>query len=60
MPVPMLGAFHGVIDTILADDENAPPKQRHTALQVYRRLHDKHMPTSAARCCAALHRPASA
>ena len=42
MPAPVLGAFHGVIDTILADDENAPPKQRHTAMQVYRRLRDEH------------------
>jgi transposase len=39
---PVLGAFHGVIDTILADDENAPPKQRHTAMQIYRRLRDEH------------------
>jgi len=39
---PMLGAFHGFIDTILAEDENAPPKQRHTAMQVYRRLRDEH------------------
>lgn len=41
-PAPVLGAFHGVIDTILGDDENAPPKQRHTAMQVYRRLRDEH------------------
>ena len=41
-PAPMLGAFHSVIDAILADDENAPPKQRHTAMQVYRRLRDEH------------------
>lgn len=39
---PVLGAFHGVIDTILADDENAPSKQRHTAMQIYRRLRDEH------------------
>src|SRR5579864_1361371 len=39
---PVLGAFHGLIDTILADDENAPPKQRHTAMQVYRRLRTEH------------------
>ncbi len=24
-PAPMLGAFHSVIETILADDQNAPP-----------------------------------
>jgi len=35
---PKLGAFHGVIDQILTDDESAPPKQRHTAMQVFRRL----------------------
>src|SRR5262245_57585460 len=41
-PAPVLGAFHVVIDAILADDENAPPKQRHTAMQVYRRLRDEY------------------
>ncbi len=35
---PKLGRFHGVIDQILVDDEQAPPKQRHTAMQVFRRL----------------------
>ncbi len=35
---PKLGSFHGVIDQILAEDEHAPPKQRHTAMQIYRRL----------------------
>jgi transposase len=35
---PKLGRFHGVIDQILTDDERAPPKQRHTAMQVFRRL----------------------
>ncbi len=35
---PKLGRFHGVIDQILTDDEQAPPKQRHTAMQVFRRL----------------------
>jgi transposase len=39
-PAPVLGSFHAVIDAILADDENAPPKQRHTAMQLYRRLRD--------------------
>jgi transposase len=41
-PAPVLGAFHQAIDAILADDENAPPKQRHTAMQIYRRLRDEH------------------
>ena len=30
------------IDAILAADEDAPPKQRHTAMQVFRRLRDEH------------------
>ena len=35
---PKLGAFHAVIDQILTEDERAPAKQRHTAMQIYRRL----------------------
>ena len=38
---PMLGPFRAVIDQILVDDETAPPKQRHTAAQVYRRIRDE-------------------
>src|SRR5205814_3725875 len=41
-PAPVLGSFHAAIDAILAADEDAPPKQRHTAMQVFRRLHDDH------------------
>jgi transposase len=41
-PAPMLGAFHAAIDAILAADEEAPPKQRHTAMQVFRRLRGEH------------------
>jgi transposase len=41
-PAPVLGTFHGVIDAILAQDEQAPPKQRHTAMQLFRRLRDEH------------------
>jgi transposase len=41
-PAPVLGAFHAVIDAVLADDDNAPPKQRHTAMQLYRRLRDEY------------------
>jgi transposase len=41
-PAPVLGPFHAVIDQILTDDEAAPPKQRHTAAQVFRRLRDEH------------------
>ena len=40
-PAPVLGPFHPVIDRILIDDEAAPPKQRHTAAQVFRRLRDE-------------------
>lgn len=38
---PVLGGYHGVIGQILADDQDAPPKQRHTAAQIYRRLRDE-------------------
>jgi len=41
-PAPKLGPFQSIIDQILRDDETAPPKQRHTAAQVFRRLHDEH------------------
>lgn len=41
-PAPVLGSFHSAIDAILAADEDAPPKQRHTAMQVFRRLCDEH------------------
>jgi transposase len=38
---PLLGPVEAVIDQILIDDESAPPKQRHTAAQVFRRLRDE-------------------
>jgi transposase len=38
----VLGPFQAVIDQILVDDDDAPPKQRHTAMQVFRRLRDEH------------------
>jgi transposase len=41
-PAPKLGPFEAVIDRILLDDETAPPKQRHTAAQVFRRVRDEH------------------
>ncbi len=41
-PAPVLGRFHAVIDAILLADEEAPPKQRHTAMQVFRRLKAEH------------------
>lgn len=39
---PQLGAYKAVIEAILAGDEEAPRKQRHTAAQIYRRLRDEH------------------
>jgi len=38
---PVLGPVQAAIDQILRDDRDAPPKQRHTAAQVYRRLRDE-------------------
>ena len=38
---PKLGPFKATIDQILAADKQAPPKQRHTAMQVFRRLRDE-------------------
>jgi transposase len=40
-PAPKLGPFHSVIEQILCADEQAPPKQRHTAAQIFRRLRDE-------------------
>jgi transposase len=37
-PAPKLGRFKAVIDAILTADEHEPRKQRHTAMQVFRRL----------------------
>ena len=37
---PLLGPVEAVIDQILIDDESAPPKQRHTAAQVFRLVFD--------------------
>lgn len=39
---PMLGPWVKVIDQILEDDKAAPPKQRHTARRIWRRLVDEH------------------
>lgn len=41
-PAPVSGPFHAIIDAILAADEPAPRKQRHTAQQVFCRLRDEH------------------
>jgi hypothetical protein len=34
-PAPKLGPFEATIHQVLADEDSAPPKQRHTAAQVY-------------------------
>jgi len=39
---PKLGPFQSILDQIVADDLTAPPKQRHTAAQAFRRLRDEH------------------
>ena len=39
---PRLGPFQAIIDQIRLDDEDAPPKQRHTAAQIFRRIRDEH------------------
>ena len=39
---PVLGPVLSILDQILGDDQNAPPKQRHTAMQLFRRLRDQH------------------
>jgi transposase len=41
-PAPVLGPFAAIIDQVLRDDRDAPPKQRHTAAQLFRRLQDEH------------------
>jgi transposase len=39
---PTFGPFREVVEAILAADANAPPKQRHTARQLFRRLRDEY------------------
>jgi transposase len=41
-PAPAFGPFRGAAEAILAADEQAPRKQRHTARQLFRRLRDEH------------------
>lgn len=41
-PAPVLGPFTSIIDQVLLDDRDAPPKQRHTAAQLCRRLQVEH------------------
>jgi transposase len=42
VPAPKLDPVKPIIDQILADDEDAPRKQRHTAAQIFRRLVAEH------------------
>jgi len=37
-PAPIFGPFRQVVEAILAADEHAPRKQRHTSAQIFRRL----------------------
>jgi transposase len=41
-PAPRLGPFKALIEQILAEDQQAPRKQQHTAAKLYRRLRDEH------------------
>ena len=41
-PAPKLDPFKPIIDQILRDDEQAPPKQRHYATQIFERLVNEH------------------
>ncbi len=42
VPAPQLDPVKPVIEAILEADEGAPPKQRHTAAQIFRRLQAEH------------------
>ncbi len=41
-PSPVMGPYLGIVRQWLADDESAPPKQRHTARRIYDRLVSEH------------------
>src|SRR5438132_4917319 len=41
-PPSILDPYKDLIDGILADDEEAPRKQRHTAKKLWRRLQEEH------------------
>ena len=41
-PAPVLGPFHASSTRSWPTTRHAPPKQRHTAMQVFRRLRDEH------------------
>jgi transposase len=42
LPAPVFGPFRTLVDAMLAADETAPRKQRHTAAQIHRRLVAEH------------------
>jgi transposase len=39
---PKLGPWQAAIDAILEEDKSQPPKQRHTAKQIFERLREEH------------------
>src|SRR5262249_42563208 len=41
-PKPVLGPFLAILQQIIDDDRQAPPKQRHTTRRIYERLRDEH------------------
>jgi transposase len=41
-PAPVFDAVRPIVDDILTQDQTAPPKQRHTAAQIFRRLVAEH------------------
>jgi transposase len=41
-PAPTFGPFREIVEAILAADETAPRKQRHTAMQLFRRLRNEY------------------
>src|SRR5215207_11387187 len=41
-PAPTFGPFRAIVDDIHVTDRTAPPKQRHPATQIFRRLVAEH------------------
>src|SRR5882672_8245021 len=41
-PARVVDAVRSIVDDILVQDQTAPPKQRHTASQIFRRLVTEH------------------
>lgn len=44
-PAPVFDAVRSIVDDILAQDQSAPAKQRHTATHIFRRLVAEHNST---------------